>query len=179
MVGRVLGFSAAIQHPAVNAKVFGRKGLVAVRPLEDFGDDLVLQIREGLVADTKGQLHCIGIGRHERGWHVPGIRAGDRRVTGLYIGREVCGLKGVPGAEEQGPLDEITQFAHVAGKGVATQDGLGAFSDRAHRFPQGDGKARHELFGEGDDVFAPFPQRRRSQGDHVQSEVQIFAILAS
>lgn len=44
--GSGLGFSSAVQHPAGDAQLLRRQGLVAAGPGKDFGDDAVLEVGE-------------------------------------------------------------------------------------------------------------------------------------
>ena len=103
-------------------------------------------------------------------------------VSGVILGgrqmfRQVPHVDGIAFAHHAGMGEDVLQFAHVAGPGVARQQDLGARGDAADRFAVLGGHALDEVALEQRQILLALGQSRQFELDHRQPVEQVFPEL--
>src|SRR5688572_14810098 len=78
-------------------------------------------------------------------------------------------------AHQDGALDRVFDFAHVARPAVPDQQMIGRRRNRADRLLVPRIELRQKVIAEERNILAPLPERRHAQGDRIDPEVQILA----
>jgi hypothetical protein len=103
-------------------------------------------------------------------------RSTDGRVLADVVGQHVGRIG--PAArrrQDQQPLDDVAQLAHVARPVVALQRGERVLADHPCRQAGGIGDAAQQVVGEFRNVLAALAERRHAQRHDVKAVVQLLA----
>src|SRR5271165_4973635 len=95
------------------------------------------------------------------------------------FGRQVVGLDFGLRAHDYQALDQIAEFADVAGPGVTQEDVHGGVAEFAYFFAVGYAEFVEEMVGKRGDVAQAFAERWDEEGNYVQSIKQILAKRSS
>jgi hypothetical protein len=152
------GLEPIFLHPAVER---------AAAEAEGFG---------GLAHVSLGALQCLA---DENRFH--GFEAELFEILALrtkHVEAEVGALNLAAAAHQDGALESVLQFAHVAGPGVLQQQLQGGNLETFYGTAVTRGIARKKMPGEGGNILAAFAQCGHVNLDGIQAEEQVFAKLA-
>jgi hypothetical protein len=97
----------------------------------------------------------------------------DRPVGPAQVLRQVVHIDPISPAEDDGPLDDVPQFADISGPMGMLQDLHRLGGETRHRSVAGPAEKDHEPLGQRDEIFRPFPERGKLDLDHVEPVVEI------